>query len=261
MEGEFEYASRQLNRRQRVSGRETKQEEKKKEERRLEAQRRTSSMVEQSRDRRQEFRMKRGEDEQEEEGKVWRDMLVITKQPDQREAEDEGDKMRLPPSILEDLCSISAEVPWTFGVTLASSGRRSHGGVLEFTAAEGTVVLPGKLRRSLGLPLDAPQAVVHIAHKQLPKGTFARFETSSDRLLDVPDIRARLERWLSSHLSVLTVGDEFEVGRGSGGFVVRVAALLPQDAVSITDTEVADRRRTLYMYYVDVMCVCVLSVC
>lgn len=63
----------------------------------------------------------------------------------------EGDKVTLPVSALEELNpqdALRAGIPLTFELTLPT-GRRTHAGVAEFTAAEGTIgeYLPSTRRR------------------------------------------------------------------------------------------------------------------
>ncbi len=70
--------------------------------------------------------------------------LQVVEEPHDRP----GDKIRLPPSALQRLTDSGAAMPMTFEVT-GSTGRITHGGVLEFTAEEGTVALPSKVLRCL----------------------------------------------------------------------------------------------------------------
>lgn len=89
------------------------------------------------------------------------------------EAGGEGDKLQLPPSALDQLTKQDAlaQGPMLFRVTRllgGSEARTTHAGVLEFSAAEGTVGLPVKVQRSLGLrgeeghPEDAPLGKVTV---------------------------------------------------------------------------------------------------
>lgn len=82
------------------------------------------------------------------------------------EAGGEGDKLVLPPSALDQLTKQDAlaQGPMLFRVTRLggpdgrSVVRTTHAGVLEFSAAEGTVGLPVKVQRSLGLRGEEGQA-------------------------------------------------------------------------------------------------------
>lgn len=72
----------------------------------------------------------------------------------------EGDKLTLPPSALDMLTKQDAlaQGPMLFRVTTTTTARTTHAGVLEFSAAEGTVGLPLKVQRSLGLRGEEGQA-------------------------------------------------------------------------------------------------------
>ena len=55
---------------------------------------------------------------------------------------EKGDKIILPQSCLETLSRLRISYPMMFEVTNAAVGRKTHCGVLEFTARGGTVYLP-----------------------------------------------------------------------------------------------------------------------
>ena len=53
-----------------------------------------------------------------------------------------GDKIFLPPSALDRLARMNIEYPMLFEVTNEFAGRRTHCGVLEFSAEEGFCYMP-----------------------------------------------------------------------------------------------------------------------
>ncbi len=55
---------------------------------------------------------------------------------------DDGDKIYLPPSALDKLARMNVEYPMLFCITNEAVGKRTHCGVLEFTAEEGWCYLP-----------------------------------------------------------------------------------------------------------------------
>lgn len=59
-----------------------------------------------------------------------------------REGIEDGDKMLLPPSALDDLARMQVEYPMLFECTNISTGKKTHCGVLEFTAEEGRCYMP-----------------------------------------------------------------------------------------------------------------------
>ena len=75
--------------------------------------------------------------------------LSVVEEPSDRP----GDKIRLPASMLQSLTDSGASMPFFFEVC-DSSGGRTHTGVLEFTAEEGTVVLPSLVTRCLEARAD-----------------------------------------------------------------------------------------------------------
>ena len=90
----------------------------------------------------------------------------------------EGDKILLPASVLQTLMarvpSAHMPRPMLFKLTLAGSAASPrHVGVLEFSAPEGTVVVPLWLLRAMGVS-DGDTLVVESA--TLPKGTFAKLQ-------------------------------------------------------------------------------------
>jgi ubiquitin fusion degradation protein 1 len=55
---------------------------------------------------------------------------------------DEGDKILLPPSALEVLARMNVEYPMLFELTNDALGKKTHCGVLEFSAEEGKCFMP-----------------------------------------------------------------------------------------------------------------------
>jgi ubiquitin fusion degradation protein 1 len=55
---------------------------------------------------------------------------------------DEGDKILLPPSALDTLARMNVEYPMLFELTNDSTGKKTHCGVLEFSAEEGRCYMP-----------------------------------------------------------------------------------------------------------------------
>ena len=55
---------------------------------------------------------------------------------------DEGDKILLPPSALDALARMNVEYPMLFELKNDSIGKRTHCGVMEFSAEEGRCYMP-----------------------------------------------------------------------------------------------------------------------
>lgn len=62
---------------------------------------------------------------------------------------DEGDKIYLPPSALDRLARMNVEYPMLFEITNNSIGKKTHCGVLEFSAEEGWCYMPFGMMQNL----------------------------------------------------------------------------------------------------------------
>ncbi|CAM9299038.1 unnamed protein product [Discosporangium mesarthrocarpum] len=164
-------------------------------------------------------------------------------------AEGEGDKIVLPPSALESLSRQDAVSmgPMLFELTLAggetqekgrTGRRRTHGGVLEFIAEEGTVGLPRKVVRSLGgIPDDAGAlGEVSVRYVRLAKALFARVVPETIGLSQVSELRAMLEHNMRNH-ATLSVGDRLQVWRRGKEFSLKVVELRPEPETTVIDTD------------------------
>jgi ubiquitin fusion degradation protein 1 len=63
----------------------------------------------------------------------------------------DGDKIFLPPSALDKLARMNVEYPMLFEVTSCDSGKRTHCGVLEFSAEEGYCYMPHWMMQNLAV--------------------------------------------------------------------------------------------------------------
>lgn len=163
-------------------------------------------------------------------------------------AANDGDKIALPVSALEELNPQDALELGVFTFELSFAGaegvHKTHAGVLEFTAAEGTVGLPPKVAASLFEHLSpaqpAPDAV-QVKFVRLDKGKLAGLQPRGNGFgRREIDFKQLLERSLKAH-TTLTQGDVVFVRHGKETFEVRVVELQPEAAVNIlnTDLEVA----------------------
>lgn len=166
----------------------------------------------------------------------------------------DGDKIVLPVSALEQLNPQNAHElgVFTFELSYTFAGapdepRRTHAGVLEFVAAEGTVGLPPKVAASLfqycsseGGTHVLPESI-QVKFVRLEKGKFASLQPRGDGFGEREiDFKKILERSLKAH-TTLSVGDVLFVRHGKETFEVAVTDLQPERAVNIlnTDLEVA----------------------
>jgi len=150
-----------------------------------------------------------------------------------------GDKVLLPPSTLQQLMnkvpSSQMPQPMLFKISVAgtnSSGK--HVGVLEFSAPEGTVVVPLWVMRSLGIS-DGTEMLVETA--ELPRGTFAKLQPLSEDFCELQDPKGTLERAISGVYSTLTKGDAISMWHDGKELELFVIELQPADAVCVVETE------------------------
>ncbi|KAG0364718.1 hypothetical protein BGX24_004483 [Mortierella sp. AD032] len=126
--------------------------------------------------------------------------------------------------------------PLTFQIRNPANRLLTHGGVKEFSAADGQVHLPVWMMSSLAL---SPGDQVMIKYAALPKGTWAKFRPLSADYMEILDFRALLEARLRSNYTTLTRGEVLNVHQGTKefGFVVEELKPEPGEAVCITDTD------------------------
>lgn len=95
--------------------------------------------------------------------------------------------MLLPSSALDRLSRMNISYPLLFSAENVADGMRSHCGVLEFTAEEGRVYLPGWMMRTLGVGAGD---LVRFENVSLPLGTFAKIQPQQNEFLDIADPKA-----------------------------------------------------------------------
>ena len=195
-------------------------------------------------------------------GVTWSQLLAAVPR-DEADAAQRGirratDKVMLPPSAQGDLVYQGAHLsggPQHFQLSAPDGSACTHAGVLSFTAAEGTIGLPPHIARCLGSRRrqaggEAAMAAtdeagyegpLHVRYVRLPKGTSCRLQPLKATFQrDVADIKEALEGLLATY-STLTVGDLLVLNTTAGGEAVqhtlRVVELLPEDAVSVIETD------------------------
>ncbi len=103
---------------------------------------------------------------------------------------------------------------------------RTHAGVLEFTAPEGTVLLPRKVVQSLYGSLEAqPLGTVVVSYKRLEKGSYVRLQPMSHgfhEAMSQPDVAGEAEGGLQQEAGAGGGGQQGEgEGEGAGGWGLR----------------------------------------
>merc|ERR1719221_2171082 len=106
---------------------------------------------------------------------------------------EKGNKIILPSSALDHLARLNISYPMLFEVSNPTAARRTHAGVQEFIAEEGTCYLPHWMMCNLVLQEGD---LVRVTNTSLPKGTFVKLQPLTSDFLDIHNPRAVLENSL-----------------------------------------------------------------
>lgn len=166
-----------------------------------------------------------------------------------------GDKIKLPPSTFTELSDqgafdkgpmyfhlsvVQQKCPSDIGSEDKEDARTTHCGVLEFTAAEGSVGLPPHVWNNLfgaDSQTSAVAALVEVRYVSLPKGAYAKLQPMGIGFLDLPNHKAILETSLRQH-ATLSQGDIFTVNYGELTYKLQVLELKPSQSVSVLETDI-----------------------
>jgi len=144
-----------------------------------------------------------------------------------------GDKILLPPSALDTLARMNVDYPMLFELRGFSSDKKTHCGVLEFSAEEGRVYLPFWMMQNL---LLAEGALLSVRNVSLPKATFVKFRAQNVDFLDLSNPRAVLEMTLRK-FTCLSVGDQIKISHAEKDYYLDVTEVQPGGAASIIETD------------------------
>eukprot|EP01137_Pigoraptor_chileana_P027739 Opistho-2@881 len=153
-----------------------------------------------------------------------------------------GDKVIVPTSLLPRILGESDAAARANGesnpvaIELTHRLRRTHisGGILDFTADEGRIVLPAWMAAEL--QARAGDAIV-LRTAQLPKAETCTFEPEDAAFCSVHDYRAVLETAIGSRYVTLTKGSSIAIEHEGHHYRLRVKELQPQDMCAITNTD------------------------
>jgi len=152
---------------------------------------------------------------------------------------EQGDKIVLPQSALDELSRMNIQFPIMFQITNEHTKRTSHCSVLEFTAPEGNVYLPIWIFDNLQMDPNSTQNLVSLRNVSLQKGTFVKLQPHTSDFTELSNPRALLEVALRN-FSCLTKSDTIQISpRGFGRtFHLNVVETKPTDQISIIETDV-----------------------
>eukprot|EP01080_Neovahlkampfia_damariscottae_P011983 gene11983-5384_t len=152
---------------------------------------------------------------------------------------DNGGKIILPPSALDELSRLNVVYPMLFEIISDKNNKMTHSGVLEFSGDEGKVYLPFWIQQHLGIK---PGEIITIKNATLPKGTFTKLRPQQKAFIELTDPKAVLEKLLRN-FSTLTKGDTIIINYLSKNYLIdilQVGKVDPDDcnAISIVETDV-----------------------
>lgn len=151
-----------------------------------------------------------------------------------KEELEKGNKIILPQSALDHLARLNISYPMLFEITNPSTNRRTHCGVQEFIAEEGTCYLPYWMLCNL---LLQEGDLVRVTNTSLPKGSFVKLQPVSSDFLDIHNPRAVLENSLRN-FATLTVGDCVVIDYNQKKFEIEIIECKPANAISIIEADV-----------------------
>ncbi|GAX25083.1 ubiquitin fusion degradation protein 1 [Fistulifera solaris] len=143
-----------------------------------------------------------------------------------------GDKILLPPSAFDTLARLNVDYPMLFQLTAASS-RRTHSGVLEFTAEEGCCYIPYWMMQNL---LIEEGSLITVKNISLPKATFVKLQPQSVDFLEISNPKAVLEHALRN-FSCVTLGDVIQIQYNDKNYHLALQQVQPADAACIIETD------------------------
>ncbi|KAJ1992333.1 ubiquitin fusion degradation protein [Coemansia spiralis] len=149
-----------------------------------------------------------------------------------------GGKIFMPASALDEISQLEVVYPLLFKLQNdeGSECRRTHCGVLEFTAEEGRAYLPQWMMETLHLE---PGATVEVINVALLRGSMVKLQPQSTDFLDISDHRAVLENALRL-FSALTVGDVVAIQYNGHEYKIGVLETQPSpSAINVVETDLS----------------------
>ena len=145
-----------------------------------------------------------------------------------------GDKIILPPSILENITNSDTEWPLMFQLSNPSSMRKTHCGVMEFIADEGCAYVPYWMMQNLAV---SEGEILNFKYSKLEKGNYVKFQPQTEDFLKISNPKAVLEATLRN-FTCLTKDDMIALEYNSKIFWLNIIEVKPGNSVSIIETDV-----------------------
>jgi ubiquitin fusion degradation protein 1 len=151
-----------------------------------------------------------------------------------KEELEKGNKIILPQSALDTLARLNISYPMLFEISNQGLARRTHCGVQEFIAEEGTCYLPYWMMQNM---LLNEGDLIRVINTSLPKGSFVKLQPVSSDFLNIHNPRAVLENSLRNY-ATLTVGDSIVIDYNQKKYEIEIAECKPAAAISIIEADV-----------------------
>ena len=101
---------------------------------------------------------------------------------------EKGDKVVLPASALVRLTKLRVQYPMLFSISKAkATNRKSHVGVIEFTAEEGRCYVPHWVMQNLDIPEGG---IATLSSVRLKKATFVKFQPHTKNFIELSNPKA-----------------------------------------------------------------------
>jgi ubiquitin fusion degradation protein 1 len=146
---------------------------------------------------------------------------------------EDGDKIFLPATALEELVRQNIQYPMLFQLQNQATQRSTHCGVLEFSAEEGKMYMPYWMMNNL---LLTPGDIITVQSVSLPKASYTKLQPQENAFLKISNPKAVLEHELRK-FSCLTKGDQITITYDNTKYNIEVRDLKPANACSIIETD------------------------
>eukprot|EP00742_Colponemidia_sp_Colp-10_P001220 GILJ01001313.1.p1 GENE.GILJ01001313.1~~GILJ01001313.1.p1 ORF type:complete len:272 (+),score=25.92 GILJ01001313.1:49-864(+) len=147
---------------------------------------------------------------------------------------EKGNKIILPSSALEQLARLHITYPMLFQIANPIVDRKTHCGVMEFIADEGTCFMPYWMMQNL---LLQEGGMVTVQSVTLPKGQYVKIQPHTTDFLDIANPKAVLEHSMRN-FAALTKGDSIVINFNNKNYEIDVLDTRPGNAISIIETDV-----------------------
>jgi ubiquitin fusion degradation protein 1 len=145
-----------------------------------------------------------------------------------------GDKIILPPSVLENLSSLEVQWPLMFEIENRNFHRKTHCGVLEFIADEGCAYLPNWMMHNISV-LEGGK--IFFRYVFLEKGSYVKIQPQTNDFLEISNTKAILESKLRN-FTCLTKSDSIAIEFNSKIYWLNIIEVKPGNAISIVETDI-----------------------